>query len=43
MACIREGRMESPVIPHSETLSIIETMDKIREKIGLKYPADVAL
>jgi predicted dehydrogenase len=36
--CLREGLTESPLLPLSETLSIMETMDKIREQIGLVYP-----
>ena len=32
--------IESPLITHKETIEIMETMDLIREKIGLKYPND---
>lgn len=38
--CIREKRIESAVIPVAESLALMETMDKIREKIGLRYPGE---
>lgn len=38
--CIREKKMESTVIPLDESLALMETMDQIREKIGLKYPEE---
>ncbi len=36
--CLRAGLLESPVLPLSETLSIMETMDEVRRQIGLTYP-----
>lgn len=39
--CIRAGLIESPVMPHEETLSIMGTLDDIRAQIGLKYPSDI--
>ena len=36
-AALRAGRLESPVMPLDETLSIIQTMDAIREQIGLRF------
>jgi predicted dehydrogenase len=36
--CLRDGLLESPRIPHSDTLSLAATMDQIRFQIGLKYP-----
>jgi predicted dehydrogenase len=38
--CIRAGLIESPVMPHDETLSIMGTLDDIRTQIGLRYSAD---
>lgn len=35
--CIREGLLESPVIPASETVAIMEVLDAIRQKLPLKY------
>jgi predicted dehydrogenase len=39
--CVREGKIESEVLPHSETISILETMDKLRAQWGLVYPQEV--
>ena len=38
--CLRAGLIESPVMPHDETLSIMGTLDAIRAQIGLRYGAD---
>jgi hypothetical protein len=38
--CLAEGLTESPVLPLSETLSIMATMDEIRRQIGLHYVTD---
>jgi predicted dehydrogenase len=38
--CFRMGLTESPVMRHEDTLLIMETMDRIRAKIGLHYAAD---
>jgi len=35
--CLRAGLSESPLLPLSETLSIMQTMDDIRAQIGLDY------
>ncbi|MFC5647699.1 Gfo/Idh/MocA family protein [Paenibacillus solisilvae] len=40
MACLREGRLESAVMPLQETLDIMTTLDEIRRQWGLRYPAD---
>ncbi len=39
-ARVRAGALESPVMPWAETLSIMETMDRIRAQWGLKYPME---
>ncbi len=39
--CIRLGKIQSDVMPMSESIRILEQMDSIREQIGLKYPFDV--
>ncbi len=36
--CIRGGLIESPVYPLEETLTIMQTMDRIRADWGLRYP-----
>ena len=38
--CIREGLLESPIMPHSETLAMARTMDAIRADIGMRYPGE---
>lgn len=38
MRCLREGLLESPVMPLDETLQIMQTMDAIRAQWGLVYP-----
>jgi predicted dehydrogenase len=40
--CLRAGLIESPVMPHEETLAIMGTLDEIRRQIGLVYSADSA-
>jgi predicted dehydrogenase len=39
--CMRAGLIESPVMPHEETLNIMGTLDAIRNQIGLRYSADL--
>lgn len=34
------GKKESDLLPISETVSIMETLDEIRDQIGLKYPIE---
>lgn len=38
MRCIRQGELESPLIPHADTLANMQVMDDIRAQIGLVYP-----
>ncbi len=40
MRCLREGKLESDVVPLSESLSVVETMDSLRAQWGLKYPME---
>jgi len=40
MRCLREGKLESDVMPWDETHSIVATMDTIRAQWGLKYPME---
>lgn len=40
MACVRDGRLESDVMPLDETVAIMRTMDEVRRQIGLTYPTD---
>lgn len=38
--CLRQGLLESPVMPWEKTLDIVRTMDKVRSQWGLKYPGE---
>jgi predicted dehydrogenase len=38
--CVRAGDLESPVIPHAETLGLAATMDEIRTQLGVRYPGE---
>jgi len=38
--CARLNLLESPLMPHSETINVMKSMDTIRNKIGLEYPND---
>jgi predicted dehydrogenase len=38
--CLRANRIESPVMRSADSLLLIETLDWIREKCGIKYEAD---
>lgn len=37
---VRAGRRDSPIMPVSESRSIMQTMDSIRRQIGLVYPGE---
>ncbi len=38
--CLLKGETESPIMKFADTLLLMETLDRIREKAGLRYPAD---
>jgi predicted dehydrogenase len=42
MRCVREGRLESDVMPLDETLAIIRSLDEVRAQWGLRYPSEAA-
>jgi hypothetical protein len=35
--CLRAGQLESPTMPHAETLSVMQTLDRVRAQIGVTY------
>mgnify|MGYP006390225085 CR=1 FL=1 len=37
---INEKLMESPMMPHEETISIMKQMDDLRKEWGVRYPYD---
>ena len=38
--CIEQGLLESPMMSHAETLSIMQQMDELRKEWGVVYPMD---
>jgi predicted dehydrogenase len=38
MRCLRSGQLESPLMPLSESVSILKTADTLRTSWGLRYP-----
>jgi predicted dehydrogenase len=38
--CLRKGLTESPVMTHTDTLQLMETLDEIRRIIGVRYNVD---
>ena len=38
--CLQNGLKESPVMKHADSLLLMETLDRIREVCGIRYPAD---
>ena len=40
MRCIRAGLLESPLMPHAETLALMDVLDTMRAQVGLVYDAD---
>lgn len=38
--CLEAGLLESPVMPHAETLAIMKQMDALRAEWGVRYPMD---
>ena len=41
--CLREGLLESPVMPLDESLQIMLTMDTLRAQWGVRYPMEPAV
>ncbi len=39
--CLSDGKLESTGMGWEESLVIMETMDKVREQAGLKYPEKI--
>jgi predicted dehydrogenase len=36
--CLRDGKLQSDIIPQTETLEIMQTLDRIRADWNMKYP-----
>jgi len=40
MRCLRDGKLESDVMPLDESLAVMKTLDAIRGQWGLRYPGE---
>ncbi|MER6348762.1 Gfo/Idh/MocA family protein [Streptomyces sp. NPDC001595] len=40
MRCLRAGLTASPLIPPAHTLAVMDTLDAVRERIGVRYPGE---
>jgi predicted dehydrogenase len=38
--CLADGLVESPLLPHAETLRVMEAMDEVRRQVGVRYPGE---
>lgn len=38
--CLRAGLTESPLIPHADTIAIMELLDDARRQVGVRYPGE---
>jgi predicted dehydrogenase len=38
--CLRAGLTESPLIPHADTIAILEILDEARATLGVTYPSE---
>jgi predicted dehydrogenase len=38
--CLRNGEVESPLVPLDDTVALMRQMDTIRAQVGVRYPAD---
>ena len=38
VACIVDGKLECPSMPHEETIHMMEVMDEARRQMGIRYP-----
>jgi hypothetical protein len=38
--CLERGLLESEAMTHADTIGIMETMDRIRDSVGLTYPME---
>jgi hypothetical protein len=38
--CVSAGLRESPLLPWSETLAVMEAMDTVRAQVGVRFPGE---
>ncbi|MEU3301026.1 Gfo/Idh/MocA family oxidoreductase [Streptomyces sp. NPDC006678] len=42
MRCLRAGETESPLVPLDGSLAVMRTLDAVRDRIGVRYPQELA-
>ncbi|MEU0402402.1 Gfo/Idh/MocA family oxidoreductase [Streptomyces sp. NPDC006197] len=42
MRCLRAGGTESPLVPLDGSLAVMRTLDAVRDRIGVRYPSELA-
>ncbi|MFH8620967.1 Gfo/Idh/MocA family protein [Streptomyces vietnamensis] len=42
MRCLRAGETESPLVPLDGSLAVMRTLDAVRDRIGVRYPSELA-
>ena len=40
---IRDGDVESPLLPHAESIGLLELMDELRRRMGVQYPFESSI
>lgn len=40
--CIRAGLLESPMVPHADTIGVLEVLDCARRELGVAYPQETS-
>lgn len=40
MRCLREGLLESPLVPWQTTLDVMGVMDEVRSQVGVRFPGE---
>ena len=38
--CLRAGLLESPLVPHADTIAVLELLDRARADLGVRYPSE---
>jgi predicted dehydrogenase len=38
--CLHDGMLESALMPHAETLRVMQAMDQVRRQVGVRYPGE---
>jgi predicted dehydrogenase len=40
--CLRDGLVESPLVPRAQTLELLGVMDDVRRQLGVRYPGEAS-